>query len=157
MEVIGYDPFVDSWPIHIRRAERDFLLSQADFISVHVPLDDQTHGMIGANEFRLMKPGAIFINTSRGGVADERALLQSLLEGRLAAAGLDVLEGEPAIDSHPLVEYARTHENLIITPHIGGYSPDAVKIVVAHAAKRIADVLSATENYSKSPHSRAKC
>jgi D-3-phosphoglycerate dehydrogenase len=88
-----------------------------------------------------MKLGAVFINTSRGGLTDEKALLESLLEGRIGAAGVDVLEGEPAIDEHPLVGYARTHDNLIITPHIGGFSPDAVKTVVAYAARRIADVL----------------
>jgi D-3-phosphoglycerate dehydrogenase len=88
-----------------------------------------------------MKPGAILLNTSRGGLIDEQALLQAIVEGRIGAAGIDVLEGEPTIDHHPLVEYARTHDNLIITPHIGGFSPDAVKVVVAHAARRIRKVL----------------
>ena len=137
MDVIGYDPFVEPWPKQIRRSGLDELLSTADFISVHVPLSDQTRGMIGAREFALVKPGAVFINTSRGAVTDERGLLNSLIEGRLAAAGIDVLDGDPEIERHPLVEYARTHDNLIITPHIGGFSPDAVKIVVAHAARRI--------------------
>lgn len=141
MDVIGYDPFVEPWPEYIGKREFDEVLSGADFISLHVPLNDQTQGLIGAREFSRMKPGAIFINTSRGGLTDERALLQSLEEGRLSAAGVDVLEGEPAIDRHPLVEYARTHENLLITPHIGGFSPDAVRAVVSHAAQRIAKVL----------------
>jgi D-3-phosphoglycerate dehydrogenase len=88
-----------------------------------------------------MKRGAVFINTSRGAVTDEAALGEALIDGRLAAAGVDVLEGEPDVDRHPLVEYARAHDNLIITPHIGGFSPDAVKVVVAHAAKRMAAVL----------------
>ena len=59
----------------------------------------------------------------------------------MAAAGLDVLDGEPTVEGHPLLEYARRHENLILTPHIGGFCPEAVDIVVAHAARRIADVL----------------
>jgi D-3-phosphoglycerate dehydrogenase len=141
MDVLGYDPFVDPWPAQIRQSDLDSLLSTVDFISIHVPLNDQTRGMLGAREFGLMKPGAILLNTSRGGLIDEQALLQAIVEGRIGAAGIDVLEGEPTIDHHPLVEYARTHDNLIITPHIGGFSPDAVKVVVAHAARRIRKVL----------------
>jgi len=141
MNVIGYDPFVDAWPHQIEKSEMDNLLRSADFVSIHVPLNDQTRCMIGERELALMKPGAVLINTSRGSVIDERALVASLTERRLGAAGLDVLEGEPAINHHPLVEYARTHENLIITPHIGGFCPDAVQIVVAHAARRIVEFL----------------
>jgi phosphoglycerate dehydrogenase-like enzyme len=141
MNVIGYDPLVEPWPDQICKTDLDTLLSTSDFISVHVPLNDQTRGMIGSREFGLVKRGAIFINTSRGGLTDEHALLRALEEGQIGAAGVDVLEGEPKIDRHPLVEYARTHDNLIITPHIGGFSPDAVKTVVAHAARRILKAL----------------
>jgi len=104
--------------------------------------------MIGKRELGLMKAGAVLVNTSRGFIIDEGALLASLEEGRLGAAGLDVLDGEPAIEHHPLVEYARSHDNLVITPHIGGFCPDAVKVVVAHAARRIARVLSAAQDSS---------
>jgi D-3-phosphoglycerate dehydrogenase / 2-oxoglutarate reductase len=143
MDVIGYDPYADVVPDQIRKTELDNLLSSADFVSVHVPLNEQTRGMLGRREFARIKPGAIFINTSRGAVTDEDALLSALFEGRLAAAGVDVLEGEPNIDLHPLVQYARTHDNLIITPHIGGFSPDAVKVLVRHASQRIFKVLNA--------------
>ena len=143
MDVIGYDPYADVVPDQIRKTELDELLSSADFVSVHVPLNEQTRGMLGRREFARIKPGAIFINTSRGAVTDEDALLTALVEGRLAAAGVDVLEGEPNIDLHPLVQYARTHDNLIITPHIGGFSPDAVKVAVRHASHRILNVLKA--------------
>jgi D-3-phosphoglycerate dehydrogenase len=144
MDVIGYDPVLDAWPNNIQKSDLDGLLATADFISIHVPLNDQTRGLIGAREFGLMKTGAVFINTSRGGLINERALLDGLTSGRIGAAGVDVLEGEPEINHHPLVEYARKHENLIITPHIGGFSPDAVKVVVAHAAKRIREFLAST-------------
>jgi D-3-phosphoglycerate dehydrogenase len=137
MEVVGYDPLLDVWPEHIRRSGWDDLLGGADFITLHVPLSEQTRRMIGGRDFAIMKRGAVFINTSRGGVVDENALLEALASGRLGAAALDVLDGEPNIDQHPLVRYARDHDNLIITPHIGGFSPDAVKVVVAHAAKRV--------------------
>lgn len=141
MKVIGYDPLIYPWPEKIRRTELDPLLSSADVISLHVPLNQNTRGIIGAREFALMKPGVIFINTSRGAVTDENALCRALISGQIGAAGVDVLEGEPSIDRHPLVEYARACDNLIITPHIGGFSPEAVNIVVAHASRRIRDVL----------------
>jgi D-3-phosphoglycerate dehydrogenase len=141
MEIIGYDPLLDVWPDHIRCVDLECLLARADFISIHVPLTEQTRGMIGAREFGLMKAGVVFINTSRGGLIDERAFLRSLESGRMGAAGVDVLEGEPNINQHALVDYARKHDNLIVTPHIGGFSPDAVKLVVAHAARRIRDFL----------------
>lgn len=146
MDVIGYDPYVNLWPEQIEKRDLDSLLRAGDFVSVHVPLNEQTRGMIAEREFGLLKPGAVFINSSRGGVTDEQALLKALRKRQLGAAGLDVLDGEPAIDGHPLVEYARTHENLIITPHIGGFCPDAVKLVVTHAARRIAAVLSAVQD-----------
>jgi D-3-phosphoglycerate dehydrogenase / 2-oxoglutarate reductase len=141
MTVMGYDPFIKPWPDDIAKNELDQLLSEADFISLHVPLNDQTRRLLGKREFTCMKRGAILVNTSRGAIADESALLEALESGHLAAAGLDVLEGEPQTQHHPLVEYARSHSNLIITPHIGGFSPDAVKIVVRHAARRIAEFL----------------
>lgn len=144
MNVLGYDPFVAPWPEQIEKSDFAGVLSAVDFLSVHVPLNDETRNLFGEREFGLMKPGAVFINTSRGGLTDEYALLNALREGRLGAAGLDVLQGEPAIGSHPLVEYAQTHENLIITPHIGGFSPDAVTVVVEYAARRIAQALQDT-------------
>ena len=148
MNVIGYDPQITAWPVGIDKSDLDALLGAADFVSIHVPLNTQTKGMIGKRELGLMKAGAVLVNTSRGFIIDEGALLASLEEGRLGAAGLDVLDGEPAIEHHPLVEYARSHDNLVITPHIGGFCPDAVKVVVAHAARRIARVLSAAQDSS---------
>jgi D-3-phosphoglycerate dehydrogenase len=72
---------------------------------------------------------------------DEDALLQALVSGRLAAAGLDVLDGEPDIVGHPLIAYARNHENLLITPHCGGFSLDAVRSVCDHAARKLLEAL----------------
>jgi phosphoglycerate dehydrogenase-like enzyme len=142
MDVVGYDPFISRWPAEIRDGYTlDEVLSIADFISIHVPLNAQTRGLIGARELARTKSGAVLINTSRGGVTDEAAVLEALKNGRLGGAGLDVLDGEPAIEHHPLIDYARTHDHLVITPHIGGFCPDAVKIVVAHAARRIARLL----------------
>ena len=142
MEVVGYDPHLASFPRTIRAASLDEVLATSDFVSVHVHLTPETTGMLGRSHFGRMKRGAVFINTSRGGLADEAALLEALESGQLGAAGLDVLNGEPEIAQHPLVVYARTHDNLLITPHCGGFSPDAVRRVCAHAAGKIVQRLS---------------
>ncbi|MFN8058450.1 MAG: NAD(P)-dependent oxidoreductase [Vicinamibacterales bacterium] len=141
MTVVGYDPFVDPWPTGIERRELVDVVAVADFVSVHVPLSDETRGLVGREVFARMKPGCIFVNTSRGDVSDEAALLDALETGRVRAAGLDVLMGEPDVERHPLRLYAETHANLVITPHIGGFSPDAVDLAVAFAARRAADAV----------------
>ncbi len=137
MDVVGYDPNLSSFPEGIRAATLDEVLSSSDFVSIHVHLTPETTGIVTREGFASMKSGAVFINTSRGAIADETALLEALESGHLGAAGLDVLNGEPEIDQHPLVVYARTHDNLLITPHCGGFSPDAVRKVCAHAAGKI--------------------
>jgi D-3-phosphoglycerate dehydrogenase len=110
-------------------------------ISIHVPLTEETTGLIDAALLETAKPGAILVNTSRGAIVDEAALLSVLKSGRLGAAGLDVLADEPDIEKSALAAYARSHDNLIITPHCGGFSPDAVKIVCRRAAEKIIEWL----------------
>lgn len=141
MDVVGYDPFVESFPEGIERVSLEELVSSSDAITVHVHLSDQTRGLVSADLFRRMKPGAIFLNTSRGAIADEAALLQALQSGHLSAAGVDVLDGEPEIENHPLRRYAESNDNLLITPHCGGFSPDAVRVVCRRAAEKIRDHL----------------
>jgi phosphoglycerate dehydrogenase-like enzyme len=94
---------------------KDDLLAQADIVSLHMVLSDRTRGLIGAREFALMKPTAYFINTSRGPLADEAALLAALRDGRIAGAGLDVYDIEPLPLDHPLRSMPKT----VVTPHIG--------------------------------------
>jgi D-3-phosphoglycerate dehydrogenase len=137
MEILGYDPYVKPLPENFTRSELKELVSNCDFITVHVHLTNETMGLVSRECFEVIKPGCIFINTSRGAVLDQVALLEFLKNGHLLAAGLDVLEGEPDIDHNPLVEYARNHDNLIITPHCGGFSPDAVAMVSVHAARKV--------------------
>ena len=122
MEILGCDPHVVAFPPGVERvASLDDLLSRAWVVTVHVPLNDETRGMFDARRFRSMRPGAFFINTSRGGIVNEKALLDALTRGHLGGAALDVLCGEPLINGgHPLVQYAARHDNLIITPHVGG-------------------------------------
>ena len=92
-------------------------------------LIDGISAEVAASELAQIKPGAIVLNTSRGAIVDEAALLAGLKSGRIGAAGIDVLDGEPEIADHPLLAHAREHDNLLITPHCGGFSPDAVAIV----------------------------
>jgi D-3-phosphoglycerate dehydrogenase len=137
MEIFGYDPYVDPLPENFTKSELNELMSNCDFITVHVHLTDETKRLVSRECFEVIKPGCIFINTSRGSVIDQVALLEFLKNGHMLAAGLDVLEGEPDTDHNPLVEYARNHDNLIITPHCGGFSPDAVAMVSVHAARKV--------------------
>ena len=137
MDVIGYDPFLQTFPDTIRKATLAEVCAQSDFVSIHVHLSPETTGLVTKALIDSMKPGAFLINTSRGAIVDEKALLAALESGRLGGAGLDVLEGEPDTANHPLVRYAQTHDNLLITPHVGGFSPDAVRVVCAHAAGKI--------------------
>jgi phosphoglycerate dehydrogenase-like enzyme len=104
--------------------ERDELFRRADVVSVHLVLSDRTRGLVGANEFALMKPSAFFINTSRGPIADEAALLDALATGRIAGAGLDVYDVEPLPLDHPL----RRAPNTVLTPHIGYVSHESYAV-----------------------------
>lgn len=139
MRVIGADPAPLSWPEGVERLTLDQLLPQADFVTIHVHLSPQTRRLIGAREVALMKPGAVLVNTSRGALVDEDAVLAALRRDHLGGYGCDVLEGEMdgPIASHPLVEYARHHPQVIITPHMGGVSPDALRRTAAFTARKI--------------------
>lgn len=99
------------------------VLARADYISVHVPLLPATRGMIGREQFQLMKHGAIFINTARGPIVDEAALLEALTNGHLAGAGLDVYAVEPPIPNNPLFQL----ENVVLTPHMAAHTDDALQ------------------------------
>lgn len=105
------------------------LLAEADFISVNVPLTPATRHLIGAHEFAAMKREAIFVNTARGPVVDEEALITALKLGRIAGAGLDVTEVEPIGADHPLLQFP----NVVVTPHIGSAS-HATRLKMAELA-----------------------
>jgi D-3-phosphoglycerate dehydrogenase len=141
MRVVAYDPHRSNFPDDVKSVSLPGVLQTSDIVSVHVPLTQETNALISRDLLAAIKPGAIFINTSRGAIVDEAALLEGLQSGRISAAGLDVLQGEPEIAGHPLLEYARTHDNLLITPHCGGFSPDAVALVSAHAARVALEII----------------
>lgn len=121
MRVIGWDPYAPAIDGVQSASSLDALLRESHVVSIHIPLNEETRGAFEASCFAAMLPGAFFINTSRGALVDETALLDALLAGHLGGAALDVLCGEPGIDlQHPLVRYAGSHDNLILTPHVGG-------------------------------------
>jgi len=139
MQVIGYDirnEVAPSPAVRVNRLEE--LLEHSDLVSVHVNYTDETHHLINNAAFARMRPGAVLINTSRGAVVDEVALLEVLQSGRLAGAALDVLEGEPCIDNdHPVLRYAQTNANVLITPHIGGNTFESLEKTELFVAKRL--------------------
>jgi D-3-phosphoglycerate dehydrogenase len=141
MDIVGYDPFVDKFPPRITPVSLEELARTSDFITIHVPLTDNTKGLFSEKHFAAVKAGSIFINTSRGAVIDENALLEALESKRIRAAGLDVLTDEPQIEKSLLLPYAKTHDNLLLSPHCGGFSHDAVKIVCRRAAEKIIEHL----------------
>ncbi|TSA09143.1 MAG: hydroxyacid dehydrogenase [Deltaproteobacteria bacterium] len=130
MQVAYFDPYLAESPAGFKRmGSLEDLVAFADVVSLHAPADETTYKMISRDLLWKFKPGSYFINTARGELVDEAALLETLKTGRLAGAALDVLDGEfvPGfqVSSHPLVAYAWEHDNLLLTPHIGGSTIDA--------------------------------
>ena len=140
MNIIGYDvvPIDDEFSkeVGLMKADLDTLLSSADYVSFHVPLLDSTHHMINAEKLKMMKNTARIINTARGGVIDEVALYNSLKEGSLAGAALDVFEIEPAIGND-----LTTLPNFIATPHMGAQTKEAQLLAANIIAEKIIQVL----------------
>jgi D-3-phosphoglycerate dehydrogenase len=135
MTVLACDPYLTAEEIAARggiKVELDELLRRADFVSVHCPRSDETFGMFGAAQFALMKPTAYFINTARGGIHQEDALVAALGEGRIAGAGIDVFLHEPPPPDHPLL----TLDNVIASPHIAGITQEAMHDTAAAAAEQ---------------------
>lgn len=113
------------------------LLRESDFVTLHLPLTAETAQMFDRRRFSLMKPGVIFINTSRGGLVENAALEEALAAGRLAAAGIDVLPQEPPSSAEPLLR----QENLTVTPHVAFYSEESLAELQTRTAQAVAHVL----------------
>lgn len=139
MEVATYDPVLgDQVPTGVRACARlREVLEVADVLSLHVPLTGQTRGLLGRDELALLPEGAIVVNTARGPVIDEPALVEALRSGRLRAAALDTVAVEPAEPDNPLLKLP----NVVITPHVGGSTTDSVAAVAAEAAANALAVL----------------
>jgi len=140
MNIIGYDviPIDDEFSkeVGLMKADLDTLLTSADYVSFHVPLLDSTRHMINAEKLKMMKSTARIINTSRGGVIDEEALYNSLKDGSLAGAALDVFEVEPATENKLI-----TLPNFIATPHTGAQTKEAQLLAANIIAEKIIQIL----------------
>lgn len=137
MEIAAYDPYLEKtgWPEGPAKAVSDLAsaLQWADAISVHAPKGDAP--VIGEREFALLKPGAWLVNTARGGVVDERALLAALESGKVAAAGLDVFDDEPPAADNPLLSC----DQVILSPHIAGLTIECGERMAVSAVQNVLD------------------
>ncbi len=143
-KVLVHDPYVDKKLVESKgalRVDMDTLVRESDFISIHVPLTEETEGIIGETELRRMKAGAVLINTSRGSVVDERALTAALEAGAISGAGLDVYENEPL----PMDSRLRDFDRVILTDHTAYYSEEAIVELKRKAALDVAAVLEGRE------------
>jgi D-3-phosphoglycerate dehydrogenase len=137
LRVIAFDPYIEKPHEVIELKDIDTVLKESDFISIHCPLNDSTRHLIGDEAFKKMEKRPILINTSRGPIIDEKALIQALKEGLISGAGLDVLEKEPPDSQNPLLKM----ENVILTPHVSFYSVESISELKRRTAKNVADVL----------------
>jgi D-3-phosphoglycerate dehydrogenase len=140
MRVIAFDPYRREWLAGVERAaSRDELLRQSQVLSVHVPLNAETTNLLGAAELAQLPPGALLVNTARGQVLDEAALIASLASGHLGGAALDVIcnerSGGPA--GSDILRYARAHDNLLVTPHIGGATFESMAATEVFMANKL--------------------
>jgi D-3-phosphoglycerate dehydrogenase / 2-oxoglutarate reductase len=141
LKVLAHDPHVDADTVCAHAAEPvgfHELLERSDWISLHVPLTPATRRLIDAQALELVKPDAVLLNTARGGLVDQAALVEALRQGRLAGAGLDVLEREPPDADDPLLQL----ENVILTSHAAFYSVEALAQMRRTAVANVARVLS---------------
>jgi len=137
MRVVAFDPALTGRQTPVEGVELVSsvadLLPQADVLSLHVPLNPHTRNMLGAEQFSLMPKGAILVNTARGEVVDEAALVAALQDGRLFAAGLDTMAIEPLPADSPLAAL----KNVVLTPHVGGSTPAALAAMASGAARNV--------------------
>lgn len=139
MKVIANDPFLSlevAKRLEVRLVGLKELLKRSDYVSLHFPLTDETHHLIGEKEFRLMKKGARIINCARGGIIDEDALYRAIKKGKIAGAALDVFEKEPPTDN-PLLLL----DSVVVTPHLGASTEQAQVKVAIDIARQMADAL----------------
>jgi len=140
LKVVAYDPYVakdKAAALNVELLDLDALLAASDYVSVHAPLTPETTKLIGADAFRKMKPTALLINTARGPLVDTDALAAALDKGEIAGAALDVVPVEPLPKDSPLLNRG----NVILTPHTGFYSVDALLDLQSKAAQDVARVL----------------
>jgi D-3-phosphoglycerate dehydrogenase len=149
MKVIAYDPYVDKQKMiqgQVLPVNLNSLLGESDIVTVHVKLTKETEGLIGYKEFQIMKSKRpIFVNTSRGKVVNENALLKALEKKWISGAAIDVLSTETIsanpLLNNPLVEYAKKNQNLLITPHLGGATFESMRTTGLYIGEKIKDII----------------
>lgn len=135
MRVLGFDPYAKDLPAHVQRVELEVLWREADAISLHCPLTSDNANLVNSRTLAACKPGVLIVNTARGGLIDEAALLDAVRSGRVAHAALDSFAVEPMTVPHPFQGQA----GFTLSPHVGGVTADAyVKMGVAAARNALA-------------------
>jgi len=140
MKVLTFDPYLTeeiAKENHVELVNLKELCERSDFVSVHAPLTNDTRGMISKQQFKLMKKTAVIINTARGPVIDEEALIQALQQQEILGAALDVVEQEPIGQDHPFLSM----ENVLLTPHMAWYSEESQEDLKRKVARNVAYVL----------------
>lgn len=140
MQIIAYDPYIDTQEVQL--VELNELLSQADVVTVHTPLNQETYQMLSYEQFYMMKKGSILVNCARGGIVDEKALLEALQQERLGAAALDVFENEPISSKNPLNQ----HPRCFCSPHIGARTEEANLRVDLSIAEKVVEFFKSIES-----------
>jgi len=138
--ILTYDPYVKSSifaKYQVKQSSFEDILKESDFISLHIPLTEETKNIIGEREFKMMKRSCFFINTARGKLVDQKAFIDALKKGQIAGAGIDVVEQEPPDPLNPLLKM----KNVVVTPHVAYYSDVSEKELQQKAAEQIALVL----------------
>jgi len=141
LRILGYDPYIDKSLVEeygITLVGLPELLRESDFVSIHTPLNKETRHLLGEEELRQMKPSAYLINTARGAVVDEAALIKALEEKRIAGAGLDVFEREPIDPENPLLQM----DNVVVSPHCCSHSVASLNRLKRSVGQEAARVLS---------------
>lgn len=148
MKVLAYDPYLAALPKgfeHVRLCGLDETIHSCDFLSLHLPLTDETRNMIDAKAIAGMKKGTHIINTARGGIVNEADLYKAIVSGQIMGAALDVVEQEPISASHPLLGL----DEVIITNHIGMYSREAITAVSMLCADAVVDFFNGREVHNR--------
>ena len=144
MNVIAYDPFLSDEQIRSAGAKPvdiDTLFRSSDFLTLHLPLDANTRHIVNARTLKMMQASAYLVNTSRGGLVDEAALLDALNANLLRGAALDVLSSEPPNANDPTLQALVKHEKVIVTPHVAWYSEQSQVDMRTRAAEDVVRVL----------------
>lgn len=137
MNVLGFDPYAKELPSFVRRANLDTLWRGSDVISLHCPLTEENRNLLDAKTLAQCKRGVIVVNTARGGLIDEAALLEAVRSGQVRAAGLDSFAVEPMLAGHPFQE----ESGFILSPHIGGVTSDAYVNMGLAAVRNVRDLI----------------